>query len=255
LDLSHGESKSNWNIIECKDIKPGRRYGHTMVNFKSNIILFGGVLKEKNKLTNEIWILNLENYLKRNENKISHSSTLSVKIYFTWKLIKFDSNKLSPQPRMYHSCGICKTGKARGMITIFGGRDANGEALNDVWGLRKHKNGNWEWVLPMCDKSTVPLGRYQHTVIFYSNFMILFGGRGDENKDFNSLGMPIEMFNTQSLNWTTNLYLFDKYRHTSFLLDNFVYLHGGCNLSTPSDPNEIIDVYNVQELCYNYNTR
>lgn len=27
-------------------------------------------------------------------------------------------------------------------------RDNNALALNDVWGLRKHRDGSWDWVTP-----------------------------------------------------------------------------------------------------------
>jgi protein phosphatase len=32
------------------------------------------------------------------------------------------------------------------MIVIFGGRAGDTAALNDTWGLRRHRNGLWDWV-------------------------------------------------------------------------------------------------------------
>ena len=32
-----------------------------------------------------------------------------------------------------------------GMIVIFGGRSHNNMAMNDIWGLRKHRDGSWDW--------------------------------------------------------------------------------------------------------------
>jgi hypothetical protein len=40
---------------------------------------------------------------------------------------------------------MCKTGTANGMMVIFGGRGADGVPMNDTWGLRKHRNGSFDW--------------------------------------------------------------------------------------------------------------
>lgn len=31
------------------------------------------------------------------------------------------------------------------MMLIFGGRGLRGQCHNDLWGLRRHKDGNWDW--------------------------------------------------------------------------------------------------------------
>jgi hypothetical protein len=32
------------------------------------------------------------------------------------------------------------------MIVVYGGRGADGSALNDSWGLRRHTEGSWDWI-------------------------------------------------------------------------------------------------------------
>ena len=41
-----------WSILTCEKntIKPPQRYGHTMIYYKPYLLLFGGVLREKNHL-------------------------------------------------------------------------------------------------------------------------------------------------------------------------------------------------------------
>ena len=51
-----------------------------------------------------------------------------------------------PCPRLYHSSGICEKGNAKDILIVFGGRDQKEQALNDIWGLRKHRNGKWDWI-------------------------------------------------------------------------------------------------------------
>lgn len=130
LDLTEGEYKAKWSIIPTKDLKPPRRYGHTMVYIKPHLIIFGGVLKSNNKNANDTWVINLEN-LVNNE--------------YEWMLVEIQ-NMIVPPSRMYHSAGVIKSGRAKGMILIYGGRTNEKTLLNDVWGLRRHRNGKWEWV-------------------------------------------------------------------------------------------------------------
>lgn len=243
-------NEPSWSILTCKDVKPSRRYGHTLIYSKPIIILFGGIVKDNNKLTNEIWTLNVEGLLQTSDGKNDLDKNITENKYYVWRLLNFEIGRSIPRPRIYHTCGICKMGKAKGMITVFGGRDEKGHAMNDLWGLRKHRNGEWEWVMAPYDKSTIPLRRYQHSSIFYANFMILLGGRGDLNEDYFSNGMPVEIFNTQSLQWFyySN---YDRFRHSSFCVEKFGYSQGGCSYAKPSEPSDTMEMFDVQELCYN----
>lgn len=43
------------------------------------------------------------------------------------------------------------------MIVVFGGRGQEQMALNDAWGLRKHRDGKWDWVVaPYKSTTTLP---------------------------------------------------------------------------------------------------
>ena len=65
-----------------------------------------------------------------------------------------------PCPRVYHSAALCEEGRVAGMMVVYGGRretkkDHNGSqrelsvaALNDIWGLVKHRNGTWDRATP-----------------------------------------------------------------------------------------------------------
>jgi len=55
---------------------------------------------------------------------------------------------------------VCYAGSASGMMIIYGGRGTDSNALNDAWGLRKHRNGKWDWVIaPYRNSSDQPLPR------------------------------------------------------------------------------------------------
>jgi hypothetical protein len=48
------------------------------------------------------------------------------------------------------------TGSATGMMVIFGGRKMDSVALNDTWGLRRHRDGRWDWVKAPYKSTTIP---------------------------------------------------------------------------------------------------
>ena len=95
--------------------------------------------------------------------------------------IRLDVGDKRPKPRAYHSCAVCQTGKAKGMMVIFGGRlgePSKSAPLKDTWGLRMHRQGNWDWVsAPYISTSAGPASRYQHSTHFLMSLMIVVGGR------------------------------------------------------------------------------
>jgi len=140
LDLKSGEDKSSWAVIPTVGVSPGRRYGHTMVCMKPFVIVFGGV--PGNDPTRDVYILNIE------------------RSPFMW--IKLEYFKEQPPARAYHSAVQCTTGSAKGMMLVFGGRGLDLNALNDTWGLRKHRDGKWDWVkAEYKSEGEVPIPRFQ----------------------------------------------------------------------------------------------
>jgi hypothetical protein len=144
LDLKQGEDKGKWIIVTVDGSTPGKRYGHSLIYNKPHIILFGGQLS--NQVVNDIWILSIE------------------KMPFSW--VKLDFKDDIPCARVYHSAALCYTGVASGMMVIFGGRNTQSEPINDIWGLRKHRDGTWEWVKAPCKASSKqPTARFQVIIL------------------------------------------------------------------------------------------
>lgn len=219
--MSEGEEKCKWITLNCSGTSPGKRYGHAMVYAKPYIAIFGGNMG--NKITNDIWIINID------EPRLE------------WK--KLEPTSELPPPRMYHTAAVCKYGGAAGMIVIYGGRSDGSSALNDTWGLRKHRNGTWDWVNAPYRNNVVPLRRFQHTMAFFNNLMILLGGRGDENMKT----IPIEVYDTESSEWN-KLASFDKFRHASWIVDNYLFTHGGFDYSNPQISNNSLVMIDIIKL-------
>lgn len=112
---------------------------------QGTVVVFGG--NTGNQPANDVWMLQIDE--------------LSLKTVYTWVKLELGPNGLAPLPRVYHACSVCNKGNAKGMMLIFGGRDANENALNDTWGLRKHRDGKWDWAqAPSYKSDQTPKSRY-----------------------------------------------------------------------------------------------
>ena len=59
------------------------------------------------------------------------------------------------------------------MMLIFGGRDGGENALNDTWGLRKHRDGKWDWAqAPNYKTDFFPKHRFNviYSFLLFYNF-------------------------------------------------------------------------------------
>jgi len=104
-----------------------------------SIIVFGGY---SNKLLNDIWIINIDHTNSTSTN--NRNSIINKSSNKSWNKIEMNE---SPCPRMYHAMAMCTEGTSKGMIVIYGGQSEKENGLDDLWGLRKHRNGTWDWVI------------------------------------------------------------------------------------------------------------
>ena len=58
LDLRNGDSATQWMIVPVIGKTPGRRYGHTIVFNKPNLLIFGGNTNVDQ--VNDVWCLNVD---------------------------------------------------------------------------------------------------------------------------------------------------------------------------------------------------
>ena len=210
LEVSSEKNSSVWYKVPNDGPGPGKRYGHVIIYYEPYLLIFGGNLG--NGLTNKVHFTIIKD----------NDFTKPLK----WNVLSVMEKSPIPPPRIYHSCAICKYGGALNMIITFGGRDEKGNPLNDCWGLRKHRNDTWDWVLAPYEEGYEPQKRYQHTITFFYNFLIVIGGRNSlENKQ-----MPIEIYDTQTSKWFGTA-SFNKFRHATWIVDHFIYTHGGFQLS------------------------
>ena len=200
------QNEGIWSEIRVVGPTPGQRYGHSLIYLNPFFLLFGGNFNPN--LSNEVWIINTQN---------SPSQ---------WEKIIFDNNNLVPCPRLYHTCAICPSGNCSGMMIIFGGRDSNEKPLNDIWGLTRHRDGKWSWLKAELNNGYEMKSRYNHSMVFYNELMIVLGGRGFHHHSNGNNPLPIEVFNTET-NYGYNFPGIAMNRQTNFIYDRNIYLFGG----------------------------
>ena len=244
LNLSEG-NEGLWTQVQTHGQTPGKRYGHSMSYVEPFFVLFGG--NSNSELNNDVWIIDINNNISQ------------------WERIIFEKDYLIPCARLYHTCDICNSGNYKGMMIIFGGRDQKEKPLNDIWALNKLENGTWSWEkLELKDEYQLNQ-RYNHSMVFYNEFMIILGGKG-LNQNGNPL--PIEVFDTIN----NEGYNFDGIymnRQTNFLYENNILLFGGFDGKSQQKPlgnlyqisleklfekNEILkNVFGNKNVIYNIN--
>eukprot|EP01053_Blabericola_migrator_P006979 Blabericola_migrator_1__6978@NODE_3536_length_1696_cov_156_282382_g1021_i1_p1_GENE_NODE_3536_length_1696_cov_156_282382_g1021_i1NODE_3536_length_1696_cov_156_282382_g1021_i1_p1_ORF_typecomplete_len495_score64_46Kelch_4/PF13418_6/1_6e12Kelch_4/PF13418_6/0_015Kelch_4/PF13418_6/2_2e05Kelch_4/PF13418_6/0_015Kelch_4/PF13418_6/0_82Kelch_4/PF13418_6/0_65Kelch_5/PF13854_6/7_5e07Kelch_5/PF13854_6/0_019Kelch_5/PF13854_6/2_7e06Kelch_5/PF13854_6/0_0096Kelch_5/PF13854_6/0_6Kelch_5/PF13854_6/0_00014Kelch_3/PF len=218
LDVRRSPS-TTWMTVPITGTTPGRRYGHSMVYGKPNLIVFGG--NDGQHCLNDIFFMHVE------------------RCPFVWIQVQLPPNARAPPERVYHSAEICREGPANGMMVIFGGRAGDNSGLRDIWGLRQHRNGQWDWVVAPVKRGTHPDARYQHSAIFMGPKMVILGGRESDV----SHSLPTAVYDTEACDWKF-LSPLGRFRHASWSHGDSVYTFGGFNHQTQSSP-----TLDLQRLC------
>lgn len=166
-----------WIKVPISGQKPPNRYGHGMVYSKPYIVVFGGNVNEF--AGNDAWVIEIN------------------KDPMQWMHI--DCGVIKPSPRIYSAICVWSAPAMRDMILVYGGRDQKGVALNDLWGLRSHKDGRWDWTRAETGEHLPqPTARYLHSLTCYNNLLFSIGGRGVDSAGDD---VPLEMFNISTSEW------------------------------------------------------
>ena len=213
LNIKAGEERAVWSVRSNQTVTPGRRYGHVMAYMRPWLVVFGG--NTGNEPVNDVWVLDI----------VTMGQWTSV-----------PTGQDIPKPRVYHSAAVCraKNGSANGMLVVFGGRASDQSALDDTWGLRKHKDGRLDWVsAPMKQGCAPPSPRYQHSLLFLGKLMLVVGGRNNQVGE----SLPFDIYNTETSEWF-KLPSIEKFRHAAWIMENYLYVHGGFDQDSPNVPTE-----------------
>ena len=223
LHLSE-ENEGIWDEINVVGNTPGSRYGHSLTYLNPYFVLFGG--NSNPDLSNDVWIINIKNNICQ------------------WEKIIFDENCLIPCERLYHSSEICPKGKCEGMMIIFGGRNSEEKPLNDIWKLNMYNNNIWSWEKLDIKNEYIMNPRYNHSMTFYDELMIIIGGKGINLNNSNGNNfLPIEVFNMVN-NEAYNFNGINMNRQTNFIYEKNIFLFGGFDSNNQLKP--LGDIYQIK---------
>mmetsp|Transcript_5084 Transcript_5084/g.11238 ORF Transcript_5084/g.11238 Transcript_5084/m.11238 type:complete len:855 (-) Transcript_5084:115-2679(-) len=219
LDIRQ-EDQCQWMSVPVTGPTPGRRYGHTMVFNKPVLIVFGG--NNGQQAESDIWVLDVERSpFQWNEVTVIHTKT--------------------PLPRVYHSAEVCREGPASGMMVVFGGRTPDNRSLKDIWGLRQHRDGRWDWVEAPTKRGNPPEPRFQHSCMFLNEKLLIVGGRGsDVNKP-----LPTAVYDTGTCEWKSMASV-SRFRHSCWGMGSLLFSHGGFDHKSPSAPTADLQVLDLE---------
>ena len=238
LDLSLGLlNDSIWYKMKSKGIVPCKRYGHSMIYNKPYLILFGG--NNGKRELNDIFITKFD--------KIEKNSITEFNIIL-WRELDIKDNV--PSPRMYFPISLCEYGDSRNMIFIYGGKGINKEVYNDMYGLSINRKGVWKWTLVEYRNNYIPQKRFHHSMVFYHNLLIIFGGSNNTNID----KMNVEVFNIIYNTWEC-LIPFNYYRHCTWIFGEMIYSYGGFSYSSDEPIHSLVKVEVKKLLDYNKNLK
>ena len=228
LDIRSGDALAQWMVVPVVGRTPGRRYGHTLVYAKPNLLVFGG--NNSSETVNDVWCLNVE------------------KAPFCWAKLEIAGEL--PPARTYHSAALCTFGSAQGMMVIFGGRSGTQAPLADTWGLRKHRDGRWDWVVaPYKQHTEPPLPRYQHGGEFVASLMLIVGGRTTNGTEQSGL----EIYDTETSEWH-KFPTIRRFRHAEWVIGSVLFIYGGFEADNPNLPTDTILRFDLLELLASHKT-
>lgn len=142
---------------------------------------------------------------------------------FDWVLVEPTGDE-KPSPRAYHAAALFISNVTTFTVVVFGGRPLDKSALNDTWGLRRHKDGRWDWVKAPYKKSIVkPTSRYHHSLFFFGTLMFVYGGR---NSDLNK-SIDLDVYDTDTSLWTKHNCDTQRFRHGLWITDTALFVFGG----------------------------
>eukprot|EP00398_MALV-I-01_sp_L67-1_P001006 gene1006-245_t len=144
---------------------------------------------------------------------------------FQWQKVQIKEGSREPRARVYHAADVCTEGPAHGMMVIFGGRTDNNSGLKDIWGLRQHRDGRWDWVEAPTKSGPAPEERFQHSCIFWGSKFLVIGGRKASTRASDGI-LPTAVYDTETCTWT-NISAAERFRHSSWLKDNQLWVCGG----------------------------
>jgi Ras-related C3 botulinum toxin substrate 1 len=207
--------KNKWVKLEVKGTVPSRRYGHSACVWKNKMVVFGGYDND-GFTSNEIFMFDLQQhswelivsksqstpaprfhhtcvvvhdkmYLFGGRDADNHVWIFDL-IEYTWRELTIKGAK--PSARYGHTW-TWVGGNLAPTLLMFGGTNGK-DSFNQLWSFNLAKN-SWK-SLVNDKKNNAPDPRYFHSALVMQGFLLVFGGRNNQDLAFNDfIKLPIRV--------------------------------------------------------------
>ena len=176
LDFSNPDLLK-WTELQPEGEAPAPRSRHTATPVGKKLLVFGGL--NHRERYNDAWMFN------------------SSGKEGSWERLEIEGQP--PPPRAHHSAVLIKN-----QVFFFGGYGGHGKVYNDLWILDLgDEDTPMRWVQP-ATKGKAPAPCFDHTVSYYPDKMVIFGGR-DNSRIFKAM----HLFDLETLTWENDVIMPD----------------------------------------------
>mmetsp|Transcript_37341 Transcript_37341/g.49196 ORF Transcript_37341/g.49196 Transcript_37341/m.49196 type:complete len:434 (-) Transcript_37341:110-1411(-) len=213
------QEKERW--VLCKTFEEGtgnptepeERWAHTMVPFKSQMIMFGG--SAPGKVFDDLWILEPKESLDHCHTAVEDG--IEVFKGLVWQQVEPTGNH--PSSRCGHAAVIYEN-----FMYVHGGNNATG-TYNDLWRINLDTLQCWEEL--SVQNTSIPAPRIGHSMFALDEKLIVYGGR-DLHLQFYCEHVAIYDLNTSQ--WEVKALENEpkpRTGHSAVLWDNGILMFGG----------------------------
>lgn len=262
-----------WSRVAAAGVPPAAREGHAAIEVGNRVYVIGGCVQEI-RCFNDVHIFDTES-LSWSQEPITgdppeprggHSATLVGTDIFVfggasseatfdnaykldlinrhWTRTAISGSTAGPCRRTNHAAAA----DSHGRIYIFGGYDADGDFLNDMWILSVYAatSGAWhdQYTVPITWEKPVPTGqvpspRESHSLTLVGRKLVLFGGYTSGSRVVND----VHVYNLDAQEWLQVPVAGEppsaRQAHSAVRHGDDVVIAGGCSVSE------------VSPVCYN----
>jgi len=159
-----------WEVIHARGEMPSSRDDHSAIIYEGSMVIFGGFSTDGER-SNDVY----RYYFK--DNKWEKVSALGLDC---------------PCPRAGHSAIVFGDS-----MVIFGGKDSEGNKLNDIW-IFNFSTYQWECI-ELSDNDLKPLPRSGHSACLYKDMMLIIGGIYEVTRELDDM----LLFDFRNRRWIT----------------------------------------------------
>ena len=212
-----------WHAVNSSNSPPSGRYGHTIIAWNRNLILFGGKLVLNEQITSEMWKYDID--------QSQWSPILYVEDFGVSNLRGNNSNLRL----VGHTANLVKFQNGTETMIVLFGYHATTRLGAYVY---EYNPSTLRWIMPQAQGARIK-GLFGHTAIIDSTTNVIYI-HGSPNLDSSTVQTSLDTFSYNPE--TRTFYILTssgkpRYLHSGNLVRGVMYIYGGKSTNASSDGN------------------